>query len=61
MALYEIKRNAENRIRIAPALAQAVVDGPDAVVAAIVAAIRQRQAAAGRRVAVACDGWYGVY
>jgi hypothetical protein len=60
MALYEIRRNADNQLSLPPATAASVLIGSEAVLRGIVEAIRERQAALKRPVTVAFEGWYGV-
>lgn len=60
MALYEIKRNAENKVALDDVEKKTIVSGSQPVVEAILKAILAKHESAGRTVAVAFDGWYGV-
>ncbi len=60
MPLYEYRRNAENTVHISDGARAALVFGTEATVAHIAAVIAERRQTAGRPIAVACDGWYGV-
>ncbi|MBU4211142.1 MAG: hypothetical protein KKD33_01010, partial [Verrucomicrobia bacterium] len=60
MALYEIRRNAENQIVLGKNERESIVIGSENVVRAIMKAITERQIQVRRPVTVAFDGWYGV-
>ncbi len=60
MALYEIRRNAENQIILGKNERESIVIGSKNVVRAIMQVITERQIQVRRPVTVAFDGWYGV-
>jgi hypothetical protein len=59
MPLYESRKNTENHIDLKPEWRDAIVIGPDKVIAEMIRVIAAA-AAGGRPVRVALDGWYGI-
>jgi hypothetical protein len=59
MPLYESRKDAENRITVSTECRDALVIGPEAVIAAIVRLIATRPDPA-RPLRLACDGWYDI-
>ena len=60
MPLYELRENAENRIRVSPAASKSVCTGTKATVAAIVEALTSASHKTGRIAAAAFEGMYGI-
>ena len=60
MPLYESPKYAENRINLKVEWRDAVICGPDQVVAAILTGINAARAHLGRTVQLAFDGWYDI-
>jgi len=60
MPLYENAQNAENRIKIDPALKDSLVFTTEQVLKEVVEHIQTAKKKVGKAVAVAFEGWYGV-
>ena len=60
MPLYELRENAENRIRVSPAAAKLICTETKTTIAAIVEAFKSSSQKTGRIVTAAFEGMYGI-